>query len=82
MIASFLADNPAAAGSSDRELIAAIREMWPELDAEAIERAFGIARWLKEARSAARTTDLQALVERTRLFHGAQVAAELVSRHI
>lgn len=81
VIAAFVAEDPAAAGATDRELVEAIAEMWPDLPAEDLECSFGIAAALRAARLAAPKTREQALIDRTRLFHGTRAAGELIFKY-
>ena len=81
LIASFVADDPAAAGATDTEIVTALRERWPDLRPPEIQAAFDVAAALKGARASQRRNELQILVERVRLYHGARAAADLVYRY-
>ncbi len=80
-IAAFVTEDPAAAGASDGELVGAIRDMWPAFPVRHLGQAFRISATLREARLASRKTEEQSLIERTRLVHGARLAAELVYKY-
>lgn len=81
LVASFIADDPAAAGASQAELIRAIALTWPSLSGQEIHRAFAISGALREARVSGAQDQRQKLIEKTRLLHGAWAAAQLVHKY-
>ena len=80
-IAAFLVESPRLAGASAEEIASAVFRRWPHSTGDEIELAVSVAYEILGARQAPVRTDIQRLIERARLFHGAQVAAELLVKY-
>ncbi|MDB5511012.1 MAG: hypothetical protein JWR08_495 [Enterovirga sp.] len=80
-IATFLAESPSAAGAGPDELAEAIALHWPDATPDDIERSFRVSALLRDARLAESPTDLQWLINMSRLMGGTAAAATLVIKY-